>query len=112
MADWQFLTDFHFIRPLWLLGLLPAVLCYGLIKKINQQTGNWEKVINPTLLPYLMQDGLDSNSYAKYFHRCLALCWLLFCLLGGPIMEPITTTGPQRRFSLGYRFRLISFNAC
>ena len=32
-----------------------------------------------------MQDGLDSNSYAKYFHRCLALCWLLFCLsLAGP----------------------------
>jgi len=85
MADWQFLTDFHFIRPLWLLGLLPAVLCFGLIKKINQQTGNWEKVIHPTLLPYLMQDGLDSNSYAKYFHRCLALCWLLFCLsLAGP----------------------------
>ena len=85
MADWQFLTDFHFIRPLWLLGLLPAVLCFGLIKKINQETGNWVKVINPTLLPYLMQGGSDSNNYAKYFHRCLALCWLLFCLsLAGP----------------------------
>lgn len=85
MSDWQFLTDFHFIRPLWLLGLIPAVLCFGIIKKINQQTGNWEKVINPALLPYLMQNGLETNHYAKYFHRGLALCWLLFCLsLAGP----------------------------
>lgn len=85
MSDWQFLTDFHFIRPLWLLGLIPAVLCFGIIKKINQQTGNWEKVINPVLLPYLMQNGLETNHYAKYFHRGLALCWLLFCLsLAGP----------------------------
>ena len=53
MADWQFLTDFHFIRPLWLLGLLPAVLCFGLIKKINQQTGNWEKLYIPLFCPTL-----------------------------------------------------------
>ena len=85
MSDWQFFTDFHFIRPLWLLGLIPAALCFGVLKKINQQTGNWEKVINPALLPYLMQNGLETNHYAKYFHRGLALCWLLFCLsLAGP----------------------------
>ena len=85
MSDWQLLTDFHFIRPLWLLGLIPALLCFGIVKKINQKSGNWEKVINPALLPYLMQNGLNANNYAKYFHRSLALCWLLFCLaLAGP----------------------------
>jgi Ca-activated chloride channel family protein len=85
MSDWQFLTDFHFIRPLWLLGLLPALLCFAIVAKRNQHSGNWEKVINPALLPYLMQNGSKTNHYAKYFQRCLALCWLLFCLgLAGP----------------------------
>ena len=85
MSDWQFLTDFHFIRPLWLLGLIPAALCFGIVKKINQQTGNWEKVINPALLPYLMQNSSDKNKYTQFFLRGLALCWLLFCLsLAGP----------------------------
>jgi Ca-activated chloride channel family protein len=85
MSDWQFLTEFHFIRPLWLLGIIPALLCFGIVKKINQHSGNWEKVINPALLPYLMQNSLDTNNYAKYFQRSLALCWLLFCLsLAGP----------------------------
>ena len=85
MADWQFLTEFHFIRPLWLLGILPAVLCLGVINKISRQSGNWEKIINPDLLPYLMQNGSDNNNYAKYFVRALALCWLLLCLsLAGP----------------------------
>ena len=85
MADWQFLTEFHFIRPLWLFGILPAVLCLGIINKISRQSGNWEKIINPDLLPYLMQNGSDNNNYAKYFVRALALCWLLLCLsLAGP----------------------------
>jgi Ca-activated chloride channel family protein len=85
MADWQFFTDFHLIRPLWLLGILPAVLCLGIINKITQQSGNWEKVISPDLLPYLMQNGISNNNYAKYFIRGLVLCWLLFCLsLAGP----------------------------
>jgi Ca-activated chloride channel family protein len=85
MSDWQFLTDFHFIRPLWLLGLIPATLCFGILKKINQQSGNWEKVINPALLPYLMQNGTENNHYTQYFHRGLASCWLLFCIsLAGP----------------------------
>jgi Ca-activated chloride channel family protein len=85
MSDWQFFTDFHFIRPLWLLGLIPAALCFGILKKINQQTGNWEKVINPALLPYLMQNGSDKNNYTQFFLRGLAFCWLLFCLsLAGP----------------------------
>ena len=65
MADWQFLTEFHFIRPLWLLGILPAVLCLGVINKISRQSGNWEKIINPDLLPYLMQNGSDNNNYAN-----------------------------------------------
>lgn len=85
MADWQFLTEFHFIRPLWLLGILPAVLCLGVINNISRQSGNWEKIINPDLLPYLMQNGSDNNNYAKYFVRGLVLCWLLLCLsLAGP----------------------------
>jgi Ca-activated chloride channel family protein len=85
MADWQFFTDFHLVRPLWLLGILPAVLCLGIINKITQQSGNWGKVINPDLLPYLMQNGTGNNNYAKYFMRGLALCWLIFCFsLAGP----------------------------
>ena len=85
MSDWQFLTDFHFIRPLWLLGLLPALLCFAIVAKRNQHSGNWEKVINSALSPYLMQNGSKTNHYAKYFQRCLALFWLLFCLgLAGP----------------------------
>ena len=85
MADWHYLTEFHFIRPLWLLGIVPAVLCLGIINKITQQSGNWEKVISTDLLPYLMQNGNSNNNYAKYFIRGLVLCWLLFCLsLAGP----------------------------
>jgi len=85
MADWWFFTDFHFIRPGWLLGLIPAALCLSIIKKSSKPAGNWEQVIHPALLPYLMQNGSDNNNHAKHFIWGSAMCWLIFCTsLAGP----------------------------
>ena len=79
-------SDFHFIRPLWLLGIVPAALCLLLINRLARQAGNWSKVINPKLLPFLMQtDNHNENRLTQGFILGAAGCWLLFCLaLAGP----------------------------
>lgn len=85
MADWSFLTDFHFIRPLWILGLVPAALCLLWIKKLTRKAGNWAQVINPALLPYLMQNNANNSSRSHYSSWALGISWLLFCIaLAGP----------------------------
>lgn len=50
------LNEFHFIRPVWLLALLPylAILVLMLRNKLGQ--GNWSAVCDPALLPYLLQE--------------------------------------------------------
>jgi Ca-activated chloride channel family protein len=82
----QLMSDFHFIRPLWLLGIIPAVLCLLMINKLAHQAGNWSKVISPELLPFLMQsDAQADNRLTRSFMMGTAGCWLLFCLaLAGP----------------------------
>jgi Ca-activated chloride channel family protein len=82
----QLISDFHFIRPLWLLGIIPAALCLLMINKLAHQAGNWSKVINPELLPFLMQsDAQGENRLTRNFMMGAAGCWLLFCLaLAGP----------------------------
>ena len=82
----QLMSDFHFIRPLWLLGIIPAVLCLLMINKLAHQAGNWSKVISAELLPFLMQsDAQDDNRLTRSFMVGTAGCWLLFCLaLAGP----------------------------
>ena len=82
----QLMSDFHFIRPLWLLGIIPATLCLLMINKLAHQAGNWSKVISPELLPFLMQsDAQGENRLTRSFMMGAAGCWLLFCLaLAGP----------------------------
>ena len=79
-------SDFHFIRPLWLLGIVPAALCLLMINRLARQAGNWSKVINPKLLPFLMQtDNHNENRLTQGFILGAAGCWLLCCLaLAGP----------------------------
>ncbi len=50
------INEFHFIRPVWLLALLPylAILVLMLRHKFGQ--GNWSAVCDPALLPYLLQE--------------------------------------------------------
>ena len=82
----QLISDFHFIRPLWLLGIIPAALCLLMINKLAHQAGNWSKVISAELLPFLMQsDAQGENRLTRSFMMGAAGCWLLFCLaLAGP----------------------------
>jgi Ca-activated chloride channel family protein len=82
----QLISDFHFIRPLWLLGIIPAALCLLMINKLAHQAGNWSKVISAELLPFLMQSNAQGeNRLTRSFMMGAAGCWLLFCLaLAGP----------------------------
>jgi Ca-activated chloride channel family protein len=54
------ITDFHFLRPFWLLLLLPAVLVPIVFALKDQQASDWEQVISARLLAYL-QTGSDKK---------------------------------------------------
>lgn len=50
----ELLDNFHFLRPLWCLALLPlAGLCWLLLKQ-QRNNRSWQRVIDPALLPYLL----------------------------------------------------------
>ena len=91
MFDSLQLAEFHFLRPLWLLGVIPALFCLVLIKKYVANAGNWEKVINPTLIPFLLKGNLtDSSSNTRLMGLSLIAAWCLFCLsLAGPTWQKL-----------------------
>jgi len=53
MPDLGFLADLHFLRPLWLWGLLPAVVVYLLVRRRDDPTLRWRGLIDPHLLEAL-----------------------------------------------------------
>jgi Ca-activated chloride channel family protein len=91
MPDFSLLTDFHFLRPLWFLGLIPAAICLLIVRKSTQSAGNWEKLIHPQLIPYLLQtDDNNSSGRTPGKFSALLLAWSLFCVgLAGPTWEKL-----------------------
>lgn len=48
------IEDFHFLRPLWLLPLIPALLLWWLLRRHTDPAQPWRGIIAPHLLPHLL----------------------------------------------------------
>lgn len=79
-------ADFHFLRPLWLLALIP----YGAIGilLLRQRLGkrNWSAVCDAVLLPYLLQDKPGVKKRVFYAAGTTA-AGLAILALAGPAWE-------------------------
>lgn len=83
------LMNFHFIRPLWLLVLLPlGMLLFAFKARQQKQATAWSKVIDPQLLKHLLR---TPNQHKKSFkHWLWLLLWLLICFASaGPTFKKL-----------------------
>lgn len=84
------LTEFHFIRPYWLLSLLPYVALLVLLVRSKLSHGNWTAVCDEALLPYLLQDKAVSQSRWPLATGAVAAL-LAIVALAGPTWERLPT---------------------
>jgi len=80
------IAEFHFIRPYWLLAVLPylAILVLMLRNKLSQ--GNWSAVCDAALLPYLLQEKAVNQSRWPITAGAIAAL-LAIIALAGPTWE-------------------------
>ena len=83
-------ADFHFIRPLWLIALLPAVLIFVLFLKQRFSRGNWAAVCDEALMPFILEDGATTKSYGMLVVLMSAAVLGVFAL-AGPTWERLET---------------------
>ncbi len=77
------MADFHFLRPWWLLAILPCALLWLRAWRQSTSLGNLAKVVDPHLLKHLL---IDANS-TKYFrppHLLAVTLALTMLALAGP----------------------------
>ncbi|WP_054112684.1 vWA domain-containing protein [Marinagarivorans algicola] len=81
-----FIDAFHFLRPWWLLALLPVAGLLGLLWRSHYSSQQWLKHISPALLPTLLQGGVQRSN--GLLLAAIAFCWLASCLaLAGPVWQ-------------------------
>jgi len=80
------MAEFHFIRPLLLLAMLPAALVLLGLMRRHDPTRAWRRVIASHLLPYLLDEGSAKRGVKP--HALLGVVLFLSILaLAGPTWE-------------------------
>jgi len=83
------LAQFHFLRPVWLLLLIPAVLMLWLLWQRQAAERAWRKVLAPHLLSHLLLSEGGRSGFWQPLSG-LAVLWILGSLaLAGPAWERV-----------------------
>lgn len=95
----SFVTDFHFLRPLWFLALLPiAVLTWWLAKRHDDNSG-WQQAIDATLLPHLISVAVTQRRKRLWPLVCCA--WVVGVVaLAGPSWQKLPQPVMQQQDAL------------
>jgi Ca-activated chloride channel family protein len=80
------LAEFHFIRPYWLLAIIPFVVIVVLMLRNKLSQGNWSTVCDLDLLPYLLQEKTVNQSRWPITTGVIATL-LIITALAGPTWQ-------------------------
>jgi len=84
----QIITDFHFVRPLWLLAFLPAItLIIVLLRQKNKQ-GQWHQFLPPHLAKVLIETTATSKKIGSSALIIIASA-LISIALAGPTWDRV-----------------------
>jgi Ca-activated chloride channel family protein len=85
----ELLSNFHFLRPWWLLGLLVLPLLWRNFGQAGADGGGWRGAVDAHLLPHLLVRGSDAAP-SRWPRRLAVGAWLLCCVaLAGPAWEQL-----------------------
>ena len=95
------MADFHFLRPLWLLLLLVALVLPLVFKRVRQSDSGWSRVIPPQLLrPLISQSGAAGGQKRSPVLPVVAALVVLAVALAGPSWRKAPTPLQQQNDSL------------
>jgi Ca-activated chloride channel family protein len=80
------MNDFHFLRPWWLLAMLPCMAIVWRLYAVHDPVHRWRKVIAPDLLPHLLVHAEQRRRVSPI--GLLSVCWSFLVLaLSGPTWQ-------------------------
>lgn len=77
------MTEFHFIRPEWLLAFIPLVGLFGWMRRNRPVVQAWSEICDPPLLSHLMQHQ-NQSSRTLSLSYLFASAALMILSLSGP----------------------------
>ena len=87
----ELIANFHFLRPWWLLGWIAIAILWWIQRFRRRNSGNWEQLIHPSLLPYLMEGTTKNTRRWQSLSAIIwSLAWVIACIaLAGPAWQKL-----------------------
>jgi len=83
-----FFEQLHFLRPNWLWAILLVLPLIALLWRQHKNTGQWQNLISPELLPFLLEGKTIKTSRSHLF--ALMLVWIISSIaLAGPSWQKL-----------------------
>ena len=76
------ISDFHFIRPFWLLALIPSVVIPVMLVRKKDLRRAWQGVVAEHLLPFVVWNPSSTNGFRPHLLLGLVLILATFALAG------------------------------
>ncbi len=92
-------SNFHFLRPLWLLALIPSAILVFIFWRMNESSSAWDRAIDKELLPFLL-DASKSVAERTPLILLLVIWTLSIVALAGPVWEKIPQPVQARQDAL------------
>lgn len=84
------MSELVFLRPYWLLALLPAAYLWWRVKQYQTQQSAWKNWIDPVFQPYLLGEQSNKTNPINWAILGLGLIWLSAILaLSGPSWKSV-----------------------
>lgn len=93
------LDNFHFLRPLWLLALLPALIFVIALWRVNTMVTAWDKAIDKSLLPFLLDRSKNAAQRTPLLLLLTAWC-LSIVAMAGPVWDQLPQPVQKREDAL------------
>lgn len=92
-------SQFHFLRPFWLLALIPVVVLALLLWYQKHTARQWQQMVAPELLKYLL-DG-QTTRIKPWQLIALLFSWIIGCVaLAGPTWEKLPVSVEKNQQAL------------
>ena len=83
-----FFSQFHLLRPAWLLALIPAIILFSFLLKRRLASARWHGIIDKALMPHVLdQMPSEQSRWPLWF---ILFAWIITCIaLTGPTWQQL-----------------------
>ncbi|MEM9102234.1 MAG: VWA domain-containing protein [Pseudomonadota bacterium] len=95
----ELLSQFHFLRPWWLLAIIPIAFIFYVSRHLTQQQSSWQTIIQPHLLAFFSQTQTQKQAKQWQWLSYLMATLVAIIALAGPTVQQVAVPTFERAIS-------------